>query len=171
MPKRTYKDLEKRHGVSRDKINAAKSMGVNIWDDKAMDEWLSTRRPKVKKGAKIPPKDPAVTAQTIDAIKTELQRATDYDTVKILGEKLKGLQTAAKLQKELRELVPVSEVDERDIRIASVVKAGILKLCNDAAPMAEGLDAARIHKVLMDAGHDVLAMMADQQSEFWKGDA
>lgn len=168
MPKRTYKDLEKLHGVSRDKINAAKSKGVNIWDDKAMDEWLATRRPKVKKGAAIPSGDPAVTAQTIDQIKSQLQVASDYDTVKILGEKLKGLQTAAKLQKELRELLPLSEVEERDIRIASVVKAGILKLCNDAAPMAEGLTAAEIHKVLMDAGHEVLGMMADEQSDFWK---
>ena len=44
----------------------------------------------------------------------------------------------------------------------------MLKLCNDTAPMAEGLDAATIHKILMDQGHDVLAMMADEQSDFWK---
>jgi hypothetical protein len=34
--------------------------------------------------------------------------------------------------------------------------------------MLEGLDAAGAHKVLMDAGHEVLAMMADEQSDFWK---
>jgi hypothetical protein len=93
--------------------------------------------------------------------------ATEYDTVKILTEKIKGLQNAAKLQRELRDLIPLAEVEERDIRIGAVVKAGMLKMCNDTAPMAEGLDAASIHRILMDQGHQVLGMMADEQSEFW----
>ena len=167
MPKRTYKDLEKLHGVTRDILNAAKSKGVNIWDDEETAAYLGKRRQKIKPDAKIPPSDPAVTAQSVESIKEALKNATDYETVKILSEKLRGLQTAAKLQREMRDLLPISEVNERDIRIASVVKAGILKLCNDAPPMAEGLDAAGMHKVLMDAGHEILTMMADEQSDFW----
>ena len=167
MAKRTYKDLEKLHGVSRDQLNAAKSKGVNIWNDSECSEYLATRRKRIKPTAAIPAQDEAVTATSIESIRDALSVATDYETVKILSEKLKGLQTAAKLQREMRELVPLAEVHERDVRIASVVKAGILKLCNDSAPMAEGLDAAGIHRILMDQGNAVLGMMADEQSPFW----
>lgn len=72
------------------------------------------------------------------------------------------------LEKEQGNWVAKDEVEERDIRIASVVKAGLLKLCNDTAPMVEGLEASKIHKVLMDQGVKILEMMADEQSEFWK---
>jgi hypothetical protein len=168
VPKRTFRDLEKLHGVTRDQLNAAKSKGVNIWDDAECARYLGTRRHKIKPDAKIPPKDPAVTAATIEEMRNALAVAIDYETVKILTEKIKGLQNAAKLQRELRDLIPIAEVEERDIRIGAVVKAGMLKLCNDSAPMAEGLGAAAIHKILMDQGHQVLAMMSDEQSDFWK---
>lgn len=168
MPRTTIAEACRQRGINRKDWDEAKRQGVDPWDRKAMDAWLKKRRKRIKPTAAISAKDPAVTAQSIEQIKAALQVATDYETVKILGEKLKGLQTAAKLQKEIRELVPLGEVEERDIRIAAVVKAGIMKLCNDSAPMAEGLDAAKIHKVLMDAGHNVLAMMADEQSDFWK---
>jgi hypothetical protein len=168
MPRTTIADSCRARGIDRKDWDEAKRQGVDPWDRKEMDEWTSKRRKRIRPSATIPESHPAVTAQSIDAIKAELQSATSYDVVKILGEKVKGLQNAARLQREMRELLPLSEVNERDIRIAAVVKAGIQKLCNDSAPMAEGLDASGIHKVLMDAGHEVLSMMADEQSDFWK---
>ena len=168
MPRTTIAEACRQRGIDRKDWDEAKRQGIDPWDRKKMAAWQSKRRKRIKPTAKIPPKDPAVTAQTIDAMRNALAVATDYETVKILGEKIKGLQNAAKLQRELRELVPLAEVEERDIRIGAVVKAGMLKLCNDTAPMAEGLDAAGIHRILMDQGHSVLAMMADEQSDFWK---
>ena len=167
MPRTTIADACRKRGINRKDWDEAKRQGVDPWDRVAMDAWISTRRKRIKPDAKIPSKDPAVTAATIDEMRCALAVAVDYETVKILGEKIKGLQNAAKLQRELRDLIPLAEVEERDIRIGAVVKAGMLKLCNDTAPMAEGLDAATIHKILMDQGHDVLAMMADEQSDFW----
>jgi len=168
MPRTTIADACRQRGIDRKDWDEAKRQGVDPWDRKAMGAWISKRRKRIKPSAKIPPGHPAVTAQSIESIRAALQSATDYETVKILSEKIKGLQNAARLQKEMRELVPLAEVDERDIRIAAIVKAGVQKLCNDSAPMAEGLDASGIHKVLMEAGHEVLAMMADEQSDFWK---
>jgi hypothetical protein len=168
MPQTTIAEACRKRGIDRKQWDEAKRQGVDPWDRKAWDAWISKRRKRIKPEAKLPPSHPAVTAQSIDAIKAELQGATSYEVVKILGEKVKGLQNAAKLQREMRELLPIGEVNERDIRIAAVVKAGIQKLCNDSAPMLEGLDAAGAHKVLMEAGHEVLAMMADEQSDFWK---
>lgn len=167
MPRTTIADACRQRGINRKDWDEAKRQGVDPWVKKDMDEWLGKRRKRIKPSAAIPPEAPAVTAQSIDDIKQALAVAIDYETVKILSEKLKGLQTAAKLQREMRELVPLSEIHERDVRIASVVKAGILKLCNDSAPMAEGLDAAGIHHILMEQGNAVLAMMADEQSPFW----
>lgn len=168
MPKRTYKDLEKLHSVTRHQLNAARAKGVNVWNDAECADYFAKSRKRVGKKAKIPEKTPAAVAQDIEAIKLELAKATDYETVKILSEKLKGLQTAVRVQRDTRELIPLDEVESRDVRIAAAVKAGVLKLCNDAAPMVEGLDAAKAHKVLMDQGTHVLEMMADEQSEFWR---
>lgn len=168
MPRTTVADACRKRGIDRKQWDEAKRQGVDPWDVKAWEEWVSTRRKRIKPGAAIPPKDPAVTASTIEEMRNALAVATDYDTVKILTEKIKGLQNAAKLQRELRELIPLSEVEERDIRIGAVVKAGMLKLCNDTPPMVEGLDAAAVHKIMMDQGHHVLAMMSDEQSDFWK---
>jgi hypothetical protein len=167
MPRTTIAEACRQRGINRKDWDEAKRQGIDPWNRKAMDAWQSKRRKRIKPNAKIPPKDPAVTAETIEEMRTALAVATDYDTVKILTEKIKGLQNAAKLQRELRDLIPLAEVEERDIRIGAVVKAGMLKMCNDTAPMAEGLDAAAIHRILMDQGHQVLGMMADEQSEFW----
>jgi hypothetical protein len=168
MPRTTIAEACRQRGIDRKDWDEAKRQGIDPWNRKKMDAWQAKRRKRIKPDAKIPPKDPAVTAQTIEDMRNALAVATDYETVKILTEKIKGLQNAAKLQRELRELIPLAEVDERDIRIGAVVKAGMLKLCNDTPPMAEGLDAAAMHKILMDQGHLVLSMMADEQSVFWK---
>ena len=167
MPRTTIAEACRQRGINRKDWDEAKRQGIDPWNRKAMDTWQAKRRKRIKPTAKIPPKDPAVTATTIEDMRNALAVAIDYETVKILTEKIKGLQNAAKLQRELRDLIPLAEVEERDIRIGAVVKAGMLKLCNDTAPMAEGLSAAAIHKILMDQGTSVLAMMADEQSDFW----
>ena len=149
MPRTTIADACRARQINRKDWDEAKRQGVDPWDRNAFELWISKRRKRISKGAEIPKDNPASEANSIEDIRDKLAIAADYDTVKILSEKLKGLQTAAKLQREMRELIPLAEVRERDIRIASVVKAGVLKLCNDSAPMAEGLDAAGIHKILM----------------------
>lgn len=175
MPKRTLKSICDEYGMTRDQLNYARAQGVNPFNDKELKSYLSNRRVKVDS-------KPATASQanstdidaggmptgTVEEIQAALAVATEYALVKTLKEKLEAMTKAVKLQKESRELVPLAEIEERDIRIASVVKAGILKLCNDSAPMSEGLEASKIHKVLMDQGVKILEMMADEQSEFWK---
>ena len=69
---------------------------------------------------------------------------------------------------ESGKLISIEEVDERDVKIGYAIRAGILKLCNDTAPMVEGLDAAKAHAVLTEQGRAILEMLADGTSEFWR---
>jgi len=169
MPRKTKKSRAAELGITFNVLNNASNQGVDIWQDKAMLKWLETNRPRVPADAAIPAGDSAMDAHTIEAIKDEITKATDYNTVKILNEKLKGIQMAVKVQKETGELVGRDAMRENDTRIGAVVKAGVLKLCNDAAPVVEGLDAAAAHKVLRLQGDEILNMMADEQGAFWKG--
>jgi hypothetical protein len=173
MPKKTLSDVAREHGLTRDQLNAARTQGVDPWNPEAVAEWAATRRPRVAKTATLAKEilndDTAGGDVTLESIERELKHATVYESVKILKEKLAGLKTAMQVRQEMRELVPIGEVDERDTRIAAAMKAAILRLCNDAAPQVEGLEAAKAHKVLMAEGKKILDQLADEQSEFWKG--
>lgn len=167
MPQTTIAAACRKRGIDRKVWDEAKRQGVDPWDVSAMEEWLGKRRHRIQPGAAIETGD-AQEAQSLEDIEDALRKAQSIDTVKILKEKLLGLKAVVQVRQETRELISVGEVDARDIRVAAVVKAGVLKLCNDSAPMCEGLDAASIHAVLLKQGTQVLEMMADEQSAFWK---
>lgn len=167
MPKRTYKQIAEFHGITKDQVDAAKNKGINIYSDKEMVEHLAAVRHRIKPDAQL--QDPeASCAESLEQMEEAIRKARSIDDVKILKEKLTALKTAVQVRRETRELISLGEVNERDVRIAAVAKAGVLKLCNDSAPMCEGLGAAEIHAVLLKQGTLVLEMMADEQSAFWR---
>lgn len=172
MPKKTLADVAREHGLTRDQLNAARTQGVDPWSPSEVAAWAASRRPRVAKTAEMAGEsinsDTVGSEVTLDSIEKELKEAKDYDTVKILQGKLAGLKVAMQVRQEMRELVPIAEVDERDTRIAAAMKAAVLRLCNDAAPQVEGLEAAKAHKVLMAEGRKILEQLADDQSDFWK---
>lgn len=167
MPKRTYKQIAEFHGITKDQVDAAKNKGVNIYSDEELAEHLAGVRHRIKPDAELSEPE-AINAETLEEMEEAIRKARSIDDVKILKEKLTALKTAVQVRRETRELISLAEVEERDIRIAAVVKAGILKLCNDSSPMCEGLGAAEIHGVLLRQGTQVLEMMADEQSAFWQ---
>lgn len=167
MPRTTIASACRERGIDRQDWEEAKRQGVDPWDRAAMDAWLGSRRHRIKPGATVSGEE-AGGAQSLEEIEDALRKAQDIDTVKILKEKLLGLKAVVQVRQETKELISVGEVDARDVRIAAVVKAGVLKLCNDSAPMAEGLDAAAIHAVLLRQGTIILEMMAEEQSAFWR---
>lgn len=167
MPRTTIAEACRQRGIDRQDWEEAKRQGVDPWDRKAMKEWQDSRRHRIQPGTEITEPE-AAGAQTLEQMEDALRKAQSIDDVKILKEKLTALKTAVQVRRETRELISLAEVEERDIRIAAVVKAGILKLCNDSSPMCEGLGAAEIHGVLLRQGTQVLEMMADEQSAFWQ---
>ena len=132
-----------------------------------MDNWLAGRRHRIKPGTKLPADTPEAEAETIEQIELALRKATDIDAVKILSEKLRGLQTALKIQRESRELVPVGEVRAAMTRVTSAARAEILKLAADMPPRLEGLDAAAMQKILRDAIHEILTRLSDETSKLY----
>ena len=132
-----------------------------------MDKWLAGKRHRIKPGTTIPPASDAAKAQTIEEIETALRTTNDIDTVKILHEKLKGLQVALRVQRDSRELVPVGEVRASMTRVVSAARAEILKLAADLPPRLEGLDAAGMQKILRDSIHEILSRLSSETSKLY----
>ena len=145
MPKKTLNEIAKANGLTRAQLDAAKTNGVNVWDPRELEKWMETRRPRVAKSAQLSEGFGDEELPTLESIEAELLRAKTHEDVKILQGKIAGLKTAMQVRQEMRELVPIGEVDERDTRIAAAMKAAVLRLCNDAAPHVEGLEAAKAH--------------------------
>ena len=81
---------------------------------------------------------------------------------------ISGLKEVVKIRMELNQLVSIGEVRERDTRIASAVRLAYIKLENDLPPKGVGLDEAGMQKAFRPVIRNILEMLADDQSEFWK---
>jgi hypothetical protein len=159
MPKRTYKDLENLHGVTRNQLNAAKLDGVNIWNDEEAAEYLGSRRARIKPGTKISDQESAA-AQTLEQIENAIRSAQDIDTVKILKEKVMALKGVVAVQVETRELISIGEVKEDIIKCVSASRAEFLKLSSDLPPKLAGLDEAMIESVVRDEVNAILSRLS-----------
>ena len=148
MPKRTIKDLLKLHGITRDQLDAAKSNGVDIWNDEALKTWSETRRHRIKPGAEI--SEDVGATQTLAEIEEAIKRATNIDDVKILKEKVLALKGIVSVQQETRQLVPTSEVREEIVRCVSAARAEMMKITSDLPPRISGLSESAIQKILVD---------------------
>jgi hypothetical protein len=162
MSKRTYKDLEKLHGATRDQLNAAKSQGVDIWNDKECAEHLKSRVHRIKPGAELSMPETA-TAQTLEQMERAIRTATNIDDVKILKEKVMALKGIVSVQQETRELVPSGEVREAMTAVYSVVRAEMLKLTSDLPPQLAGLGEQKIQSILRQSVMDILGSLASEQ--------
>lgn len=167
MPRTTIADACRKRGIDRKDWDEAKRQGIDPWDVQQMENWLGSRRKRIKPNASIPDDTPAAEADSVEAIRDELAKSKDYETVKILSEKLKGLQVALRVQRESRELVPVGEVRQSMTRVTSAARAEILKLAADMPPRLEGLDAAAMQKILRDAIHEILTRLSDETSKLY----
>lgn len=157
-------------GISRRRVSQLAAEGMPTNDIAAAIQWRENRQHRrIRPGARLADSDPAVRAQTIEEIKTALAAATDYESAKILSEKLSGLMLAEKLKRQLAELVPVEVAAEGQALIEKAIRAAITQLCSaETAAMLTGLPAAEGHRVLMMRGHEILQKLADEDSAFWK---
>ena len=160
MPKRTYKDLVKLHGVTLDQINAAKSNGVDIWNDEAVKVWLETKRHRIKPGAEM--SEDIGATQTLAEIEEAIKRATNIDDVKILKEKVLALKGIVSVQQETRQLVPTSEVREEIVRCVSITRAELMKITSDLPPRISGLSEGAIQKILSEEIRSILTNLSSE---------
>jgi hypothetical protein len=166
MPKTTIADACRQRGISRGDWDEAKRQGIDPWDRKAMDAWISKKRHKLAPGAKITDQV-AASAQTLEEMEHAIRSATDIDTVKILKEKVMALKGIVAVQQETRELVPSGEVRESITRAVSVSRGELLKLSSDLPPKLEGLPPAKMQVIIRAAVIDVLARLSDETRDLY----
>lgn len=168
MP-RPYKELAALHGVSIDTIKQLKSVkGVDVHDDEAVTIALGQMRHRIKPDAKLDIPDDEKDKQTLESWKDQLRTTTDLESAKIIKEKGEAYRKVLAAQQTEGSLIPINEVQERDTRIASCVRAAILKMESELPPMVTGLTSPEIKEVLRPYLREILSDMADSQSEFWK---
>jgi len=147
---------------------------VNVWDDEAMAEAVKNRR--VKSDSKCPSEAAQADAGpvggevlTLEDLERELASAVSPQIAQMRKIQISGLREAIKVRVERSELIHVDEVRERDTRIANAVRSAVIKLENDLPPKGVGLDEAKMQKAYRPILREILEMLADDQSEFWKG--
>ena len=168
---RTHREIAEHHGVTIDVVKKLSSKGVNVYDDKTVKAELAKKRHRIKPGAELS-KGAANSideGMTVDQIRAAGMRATNIDDLKILDSKATLLQKTIKVEKEQGKLIPLDEINERDTRIGAAVGAAGAKIVNDWAPELTGLSEPDMQEVMAKRWAEIAAMLAEKQSEFWKG--
>ena len=145
--KRTYKDLENLHGVTRSQLSAARMAGVNIWNDDEAAAYLGSRRHRIKSGAELTSEESAA-AQTLEQIEEAIRTATNIDDLKILREKVTALKTIIEVQAQMRNLISSHDVRKDVFECLKISFAEFEKLPSTLTSMLAGLDEARIAEVV-----------------------
>lgn len=168
MPKRTLKDIQEFHGISRDQMNAARVKGVNIFNDVEMARALENVRHRLKPDASIPPAAPEAKAQSLEEIEDALRKSLDIDTIKILAAKLKGLKDVIAVRIETGELVPVGEVRQSMTRIVSAARGELLKLSSDLPPKLAGLSEPKMQAIIRAGIIEILTTLSDETGAIYQ---
>jgi hypothetical protein len=105
-------------------------------------------------------------ARAKDTVKTE--GVADIETSKARKEEAMAGLAELKLAEAKMEVVRIADIDERDAKIGSAVRAATMKRRSELPPILEGLSASQIVTILDDHDRAILEKLADMQSEFWE---
>jgi hypothetical protein len=161
MPKKTLADVAKLHGITRDQLNAARSKGVNPWNEKEMAAHLKTVRHRIKPNAKLAGGTLAAKARTLEEMEAALAATQDASMTKILVAKIGGMEKAAKAQAFRRDLIPIGEVKDNIVKMVSAARAELLKLASDLPPQLAGSTAPELQKKLRAEIVAILTRLSD----------
>jgi phage terminase Nu1 subunit (DNA packaging protein) len=92
----------------------------------------------------------------------------DIDTSKARREAALAEKEELRLAEMKLEVVPISEVEQRESRIGAAVRAAITKQRSELPPILEGLTANQIASIIDERNRALLEELADMQSEFWE---
>ncbi len=169
--KRTYQELADQYGLTHGQIKKLADEGVDVYDGLAVVEAQGKKNHKIKGEATLPNHKPNKTGDvSLADLKDQLSvKGITIDEIKVLKEAGLAHKALTAAEKEEGKLVPITEVDERDTTIAAAVRAMVSKWRNDLPPKLVGLDEVGIQKVMLETEIELLTMLSDSQSEFWKG--
>lgn len=167
MPKRTLKQIAENHGITRDKLNAIRAKGVNVYNDSELKKAIGKQRHRMASDAKIPEGDSAGDAQTLEEIEDEIRKSKDIEVIKILKAKLDALKVTVSIRKETRELIDVGEVRQSITKIVSAARGELLKLSSDLPPRLAGLGEAKMQPLIRSEIVEILTRLADESGSLY----
>jgi len=170
--KRTYEELATEYGLTVDKIKKLKGEGVNVYDPLDVIEATKAKRHRASGESVLPNHDTPKASKDVSLGDMKAQLSVGgitIDEIKALKEAGLAHKALTAAEKEEGKLIPISEVEEAQIVDASAVRAMVSKWRNDLPPKLVGLDEVGIQKVMLETEIELLTMLSDSQSEFWKG--
>lgn len=139
-------ELAERYGVDERRVRDYRAAGAPIDDLEAMDRWMEERR-------KAPPMDPTRLNNLADAKLAKLQKEVERLQIRIDSER--------------KRLIPLTDARSNMVRIASAMRAELLRFAGDV-PNWEGLRASEM-QVRVDAQvRSMCEQLSNQFSELYK---
>ena len=170
--KRTYEELATEYGLTVDKIKKLKGEGVNVYDPLDVIEATKAKRHRASGESVLPNHNTPKSSKDVSLGDMKAQLSVGgitIDEIKALKEAGLAHKALTAAEKEEGKLIPISEVEEAQIVDASAVRAMVSKWRNDLPPKLVGLGEVDIQKELLKTEIELLTMLSDSQSEFWKG--
>ncbi len=168
MPRKSHAQLAVEHGVDVELIAKAGRAGVNIQNIPAMQKFL-----KFEKDAEPPPTIPDEinlddSADIIEQLKSLALRSPDLATVKTIREKAEAIKKLKEAEIAEGLVISIKEIEERETKIGNAVKAAFDKLGYELPGACAGLDEVGITEIYEKKKLEILTMLADITSQFWK---
>ena len=164
--KKTLAQRADEFGITKDKLNAIKAKGINVWNDDEMEDHLKTAKTRAN-FKKSDGETSIESAQTVDEMEEMIRTSLDYNVIKVMSEKVKGLKLAHAYKMDTAESFTAAEVRERDARIGAAVRQMTMRIESDLPAQCEGLTATQLKRLLRDFAKSLLTDLANMQSDFW----
>lgn len=175
MP-RPHREIAKIHDTTLDVIKKLSASGVNVYDEEAVAEALKKKVHKLSTDAKLG--DYSELDTSVQDLEEQLNRflaisneSNCQDEIKICQLKIVNIEKGIKILKELKKLISIQEVDERDTRAAASVRAAIMKMTSEIPPQVTGLTSPEIKDVITPYCYQILTDLTDDQNQFWSDDS
>lgn len=157
MPTRqTIKEILEETGLTRHQFDWGRKQGFDMFTAEGRAEYASNKRHRIKADAEL-----SSFLEDESTIIGKLNKATKIEDVKLLKEKAHGMKLALEADATAGKLIPLREAKEGVVRIVSELKSRLLKMPSDLAPRAEGLEAAKVEKVIKEELYLKLEEFAD----------
>jgi DNA-binding transcriptional MerR regulator len=138
-------ELAARYGVDARSIRNYRAAGAPIDELEQMDAWVAAQR-------KAPPMDPSRLNSMADAKLAKLQKEIERLQIRIDSER--------------KRLIPLDDVRANMVRIASAMRAELLRFAGDC-PNWEGLKASEMQVRIDSQVRSMCEQLSDQFSELY----
>lgn len=153
-----------RRFTQADKMKCAKKFGISI---ETVNKYVSTYKIDINDfkaveahRVKHPTRNAPVSGDTQQLKDTKLKKEIENKT--LTNEKLQ-----IQIDREMGELIPITELESLLVKIGTVTKVNLEKLIGTLPPMCEGMNAKQIQRIVAEKVEEILTAISDL-SEYTK---